>query len=230
VSDYLEIAVTDTGIGIRPEFLPHVFDRFRQADASPIRTHGGLGIGLAIVKQLVELHGGTVWASSEGPNCGSTFTVRLPVMVESRDKAASSIASARFDRPDLTGIRVLVVDDEDDARELVKRILTECHAEVLTAAGAIDALMQLEQDPPNVLVTDIGMPDVDGYEFLRRVRALAAPRGRIPAIALTAFARPEDRMRALLAGFLVHLPKPIDPIELAMTVATVVGRAGERAV
>jgi PAS domain S-box-containing protein len=226
VSAYIEIAVTDTGIGIRSEYLPHIFDRFRQADASTTRTHGGLGIGLAIVKQLVELHGGTVQASSPGARCGSTFTVRLPVVLESKDKAADSVTSARFDRPDLTGIRVLVVDDEADARELVKRILTECHADVLTASGATDALAHFEQDPPNVLVSDIGMPDVDGYELLKRVRALGPPKGRVPAIALTAFARPEDRTRTLLAGFLVHIAKPIEPTELAATIATVVGRAG----
>ena len=155
--------------------------------------------------------------------------MRLPVVLESKAITKSSIASTRFDRPDLTGIRVLVVDDEADARELVKRILTECHAEVLTASGAADALEHFEQKPPNVVVSDIGMPDIDGYEFLRRVRALGSPKGRVPAIALTAFARPEDRTRALLAGFLVHIAKPIEPTELAATVATVVGRAGERA-
>ncbi len=227
------ISVKDTGMGIKPEFLNHVFERFRQADASTTRTYGGLGLGLAIVKNLVELHGGAVSVQSPGVDLGATFYVHLPMTVTQMNEAAqhqmrlwhAKDIPAESPAEDLSGIKVLVVDDEADGRELVKQLLDNCGATVYTASAAGPALQLLEQEQPHVLVSDIGMPDVDGYEFLRRVRALGAARGgKIPAIALTAFARPEDRTRALRAGFMVHLSKPVEPYELIATVASVVGR------
>jgi PAS domain S-box-containing protein len=236
VNSHIEITVADTGIGITREFLPHVFDRFRQAAASRTRSAKGLGLGLSIVKHLVELHGGTVQAASPGEGGGATFTVHLPLMAvrrktETGDRVhpgGPKATASDFKRSDLSGIRVLVVDDHDDARELIKRVLSACDAEVLTASAADDALRLVEEERPDVLVSDIGMPDLDGYALLRRVRALGQVRGgRLPAIALTAFARSEDRTRSLRAGFLVHVSKPVDPSELVATIASVVGRTGE---
>jgi PAS domain S-box-containing protein len=233
VNSSVAISVSDSGIGIKPEFLPNVFDRFRQADSSTTRVHGGLGLGLSIVKRLVELHGGSVRVESEGEGRGATFMVLLPCAPEqgAREPEQARIAPAGrvgFKLSDLSGVKVLVVDDEPDARELIRRVLTECEAEVLTAASATEALALLEHEAPDVLVTDIGMPEIDGYELLRRVRVLRSPHGRkIPAIALTAFARSEDRTRALRAGFLVHVSKPVEPAELVATVASVAGRIGE---
>ncbi|MES2537561.1 MAG: ATP-binding protein [Pseudomonadota bacterium] len=237
VNSHIEISVADTGTGIEPAFLSHVFERFQQADGSTTRKYGGLGLGLSIVRNLVELHGGTVLVRSPGKNCGATFTVQLPLTVVHRESTNATrlhptspkAASTVFAVPDLTGLKVLVVDDETDARELVKRILADCDAEVMTAGSAAEALMLIEKERPHVLVSDIGMPEVDGFELLRRVRALGAARGGlIPAIALTAFARSEDRTRALHAGFLVHVSKPVEPSELAATVASVAGRTGKR--
>jgi PAS domain S-box-containing protein len=238
VQSHIEISVADTGVGIKPEFLANVFERFRQADASTTRTHGGLGLGLSIVKNLVELHGGTVRVQSEGEGRGATFAVQLPVtVVHSGPYDASrlhpktpSLAAPDFRAIDLSGIKVLVVDDEPDARELIRRVLSDCAAEVITAGTAADALELVRQYRPHVLVSDIGMPDVDGFELLRRIRALGdAGGGRLPAIALTAFARSQDRTRALRAGFLVHVSKPVEASELIATVATVAGRTGEPA-
>ncbi|HEY0338051.1 MAG TPA: PAS domain S-box protein [Burkholderiales bacterium] len=235
VNSHVEISVADTGIGIAPEFVPHVFERFRQADASMTRSFGGLGLGLAIVKHLVELHGGTVNVKSPGEGLGTTFSVHLPVAVVHRsiDKGerlhprAPKPLSMDFEYADLSGIKVLVVDDEADARGLIERVLTECNAHVTTAISADEALTLMERETPDVLVSDIGMPGVDGYEFLRRVRSMShATAGRLPAIALTAFARSEDRTRALRAGFLVHVSKPVEPSELVATVASVAGRTG----
>jgi signal transduction histidine kinase/PAS domain-containing protein/ActR/RegA family two-component response regulator len=235
VNSHVEISVADTGIGISPEFLPYVFERFRQADASSTRNFGGLGLGLSIVKHLVELHGGSVSVKSPGESRGTTFCVKLPLTVvhrrvEDPDRLHPRTprpAAVEFEHADLSGVRVLVVDDEPDARELVKRVLDECDAQVFTASGAAEALAIVEREKPDVLVSDIGMPDVDGYELLRRVRSLGLDRGgRVPAIALTAFARSEDRTRALRAGFLVHVSKPVEPSELVATVASVTGRAG----
>ena len=237
VNSHIEISVTDTGIGIAPEFLPHVFERFRQADASSTRPAGGLGLGLAIVKQLVELHGGSVRVASPGGDRGATFTVELPLLAVQRDRpdarrhpAAQAMAPLEFTRLDLAGIKVLVVDDEVDARDLIARVLAECRAEVFTAGTAEETLAAVDRVRPHVLVSDIGMPTVDGYELLRQVRALGLARGGgVPAIALTAFARSEDRTHALHAGFVVHVSKPVEPAELMAAVASVVGRTGERA-
>ena len=236
VNSHVEITVADTGIGIKPEFLPHVFDRFRQADSSATRTAKGLGLGLSIVKHLVELHGGSVQVTSPGEGQGATFSLQLPLTVVHRKtepgerihpKGIGGITTD-FKRSDLSGVKVLVVDDQADARDLIQRVLAECDAKVITAATADEALRAVETERPDVLVSDIGMPDVDGYELLRRMRALGHARGgRLPAIALTAFARSEDRTRALRAGFLVHVSKPVEPSELVATVASVVGRTGE---
>jgi signal transduction histidine kinase len=232
VDSHVEISVSDTGVGIRSEFLVHLFERFRQADASTTRKHGGLGLGLSIVRHLVELHGGTVRARSAGEGQGASFSVRLPlaaVQLPAEDDAHLNHGGRREPPPDyrlsdLTGLQVLVVDDEPDARELLKRVLSDCGAEVLVASSAAEALELIRGRPLHVLVSDIGMPEVDGYELLRRVRAQEGS-GRLPAIALTAFARSEDRTRALRAGFLVHVSKPVEPAELVATVASVAGRA-----
>jgi CheY-like chemotaxis protein len=212
-----------------------VFERFRQADPSRTRSAKGLGLGLAIVKHLVELHGGTVHVTSPGEGHGATFAIHLPRTAVRREAppgysapAVPTPAPLEFNRSDLSGITVLVVDDQEDARELIRRVLEECDATVRTAESADEALAVVEREQPNVLVTDIGMPGVDGYELLRRVRKMGPQRGgALPAIALTAFARSEDRTRALRAGFLVHVAKPVEPSELVATVASVVGRAGD---
>ena len=232
VNSHVEITVTDSGAGIDPEFLPHVFERFRQADASTTRKFGGLGLGLSIVKHLVELHGGTVHAYSKGRDQGARFAVHLPVVAmhaseaEHREHPTSGQASSLdFRCIDLSGVKVLVVDDEADARDLLARVLGECNAHVVTASHAEEALAKVENERPHLLVSDIGMPDVDGFELLRRVRALGEARGgRIPAVALTAFARSEDRTRALRHGFQVHVAKPVEPAEFVATIASVVGR------
>jgi PAS domain S-box-containing protein len=233
VNSHIEISVTDSGIGIKPEFLPHVFDRFQQADQSITRRHGGLGLGLTIVKHLVELHGGSVIVTSPGEGSGSTFTLNFPLAAvrpnttetERVHPRASPPPLTNFSMPDLDGLRVLVVDDESDARDLVRHILGECGATVTTAGDASEALDCLVKNAPDVIVSDIGMPGMDGYEFLKRARVVLKELGRrVPAIALTAFARTEDRTRALQAGFLVHVAKPVEPTELAATVASVAGR------
>jgi PAS domain S-box-containing protein len=231
VSSHVEIVVADSGVGISPEFQPHVFDRFRQFDASAARSHGGLGLGLAIVRHLVELHGGTVAVRSPGPDQGSTFVVTLPLSIARLDApdrrvhphAAEETAAACREDPalNLRGIRVLIVDDEPDARETLLEILEHCDAEVLAVGSADEALRELERFKPHVLLSDIGMPGEDGYALIRRVRELPPERGgRVPAAALTAFARGEDRRRALLAGFQMHVPKPVEVNELATVVAT----------
>jgi len=233
VNSHVEIAVTDTGAGSDPEFLPHVFERFRQADQRTTRQHGGLGLGLAIVRQLVELHGGTVRADSEGEGAGSTFTVTLPVApVHRREEAEESRQPAAHDTlyahecPErLDGLRVLVVDDEPDARELLAVGLGQCGAEVVTAASAREALDAIARLKFNALVSDIGMPGEDGYELIRRVRALAPEEGGMtPAVALTAYARAEDRLRALRAGFEMHAAKPVELTELVVVIANLTRR------
>jgi CheY-like chemotaxis protein len=230
-SSQVEIVVADTGIGIAEEFLPRVWERFRQADSSTTRRHGGLGLGLAISRQLVEQHGGTIDASSRGEHQGATFVVCLPLTVIHRVRAedtphprAMPMLSPAFQPIDLSGTRVLVVDDDRDARELANRLLEDCKATVDLAGSAWEALRLVKERRPDVLVTDIGMPEMDGYELLRQVRLIEGD-VRIPAIALTAFARSEDRTRALRAGFLVHVAKPVEPTELVAAVAAVAGRA-----
>ncbi len=225
-----ELRVTDTGIGISPEFLPHVFDRFRQADGSTTRSYGGLGVGLAIVKQLVELHGGCVRAISDGEGRGATFVVSLPVTPARHTDVPyapgappSSLVAADEEQP-LAGIGVLVVEDDDDSRALLAAMLTYSGAAVWTAAHADAALAILGHQQPDVIVSDIGLPDQDGYALVRAIRTLPAPHGRIPAIALTAYARSEDRRLALLAGFQLHMGKPVDRDELCLAVAKLAGR------
>ncbi len=234
VNSHVEISVSDDGAGIAPEFLPHVFDRFRQADQKTTRTHGGLGLGLSIVRHLVELHGGSVRAESEGEGRGSTFTVALPVSPVNHSASqgarvhpAARDTLPRFECPDrLDGLRVLVVDDEHDTREMLRAGLGHCGAEVITAASAAEALAEVRESPPDVLVSDIGMPGEDGYELVRQLRAMPPEGGgRVPAIALTAYARVEDRMQALRAGYQMHVPKPVELAELIVVTAGLAGRS-----
>src|SRR3954469_5725196 len=232
INSHVEITVSDTGQGIAPDFLPHVFDRFRQFDSSTTRHQGGLGLGLAIVKQLVELHGGQISAKSPGEGQGASFSVRLPVAItrhrEGRRHPTRSDGSGSvdFDQISLAGKKVLVIDDEADARELIRRLLAERDAEVLVAESADRGLELLKSERPDVVLSDIGMPDKDGYEFIREVRSLEENEGgKTPAVALTAFARSEDRTRAMIAGYQVHLSKPVEAPELIATVASLTGRA-----
>jgi CheY-like chemotaxis protein len=231
MGDHVEIAVSDTGQGIDPAFLPYVFDRFRQADGSIKRQHGGLGLGLAIVKNLVELHGGDVRATSAGEGKGATFIVELPLDVaQARAERGGSDEVVAADGSDLGGLSVLFVDDTLDTREIVKRVLEECKARVRTAGSGEEALALLAEERPDILVSDIGIPGMDGYELIRRVRALPAERGGdVPAVALTALARAEDRTRALLAGFQTHLAKPVQPTELMAAIGSLVSRAARSA-
>ena len=225
-----EIRVTDTGAGIRPDFLPYVFDRFRQAESTITRSHGGLGLGLSIVRHLVELHGGSVGVHSEGEGKGATFTVGLPVRQAAAESSASlddTMDKARVWEVEglLAGVRVLVVEDEDDTRELLVTALEQCGAQVTSAPSAADALATFDRRPPDVLVSDLAMPDEDGFSLIRKVRSREAGQGgAVPAAALTAYARTEDRIRALSAGFQKHLPKPIDPSDLIAAVAALAGR------
>lgn len=229
----VEIAVADTGVGIAKQFQPFVFDRFRQADGGTTRSQGGLGLGLSIVRQLVEMHGGTVSVLSEGEGHGAAFSVCLP-LAATRPKEPSSPPSQHtaLDRriecpPELVGLRVLLVDDEDDTRDMLRTLLEGCGARVRSAPSVAHAMDLFAEEPPDVLLSDIGMPDEDGYSFIGKVRRLpAASGGTVPAIALTAYARSEDRTRALLAGFSTHVPKPVEPTELLAVIASMVARTG----
>jgi signal transduction histidine kinase/CheY-like chemotaxis protein len=228
------ISIRDTGMGISPEFLPHVFERFRQADGSSTRKHGGLGLGLAIVRHLVELHGGSIYATSAGEGKGATFFVRLPLMLEGSKASPverwtptveDSISNSA--PVPLHGTRVLILDDEAAALEILMTILKQCGAEVMACTTAAEALDAIQGWQPHVLVADIAMPDEDGYSLIKKVRALSpAQGGELPAVALTAYARTEDRIRALSAGYRMHLAKPVDPTELAMVIAALAGRPG----
>jgi signal transduction histidine kinase len=221
------ITVSDTGTGIDPAFLPHVFDRFRQQDPVTTRAHGGLGLGLSIVRHLVELHGGHVRASSEGAGRGATFTVTIPAAPPAADhgvEAVAQTAALPADLPSLAGVRVLVVDNEADARALVAAILEGCGAHVTTAESAAEAVDQIQRERPDVLLSDIAMPGEDGYSLIRRLRAMDRDGRPLPAAALTAFATAADRARALLAGYQAHVAKPVEPSELAAVVAALAGR------
>lgn len=233
IDDFVEIRVKDTGVGIKEEFLPHVFDRFRQADASSIRKFGGLGLGLAIVRHITEMHGGTVEVESAGENRGSTFTVRLPLAAALKDEEESELRQTNGggENPggarklSLDGLLILVVDDEEDTRQLLVQALTFHGATVVTANSAEEGLQAVEDKNPDVLVSDIGMPGEDGYSLIRKVRALDDERNKnIPAIALTAFTRAQDRVRALTSGYQNHVAKPVEPDELATVIASLTGR------
>ncbi|HET9268806.1 MAG TPA: ATP-binding protein [Vicinamibacterales bacterium] len=226
---WARLEVADTGVGIRPEFLPHVFDRFQQADRSITRQFGGLGLGLSIVKHLVELHGGAVEAASEGEGKGATFTVTLPVLSDMteqerrREPAASVEAGVALD-----AIRLLVVEDEADTLEFLRRLLTTHGATVLTAATASEALSLVRDERPDLMISDIGLPEMDGYDLIQNVRRQPSPGRDIPAIALTAYARIEDRTRALRAGYQAHIAKPVEPSELLAMIASFVELTGAR--
>jgi PAS domain S-box-containing protein len=228
VDGHVRMTVADTGQGIRADFLPHVFDRFRQADSSSTRAHGGLGLGLAIVRQLVELHGGTVDVTSDGPGKGAIFGVNLPLMadaVETAQTHGDADADQGGARPALDGLRLLVVDDQADQRELVTMFLQAYGAQITGAASAAEAIAALERAIPDVLVSDIAMPHEDGYELIRRIRALERETGkRIPALALTAYTSIHDARRARVAGFDTHVGKPVEPEVIAKAVATLAGR------
>jgi CheY-like chemotaxis protein len=218
------IEVSDEGIGIEPEFLPHIFERFRQADSTTTRRHGGLGLGLAIVKQLVELHGGSVTATSPGTGLGALFTVILPLAADGIGTAPQADDAGGMA---LDGMRILVVDDEADARELVARVLLQYGATVTTAGSAREALDALGGSRHDLIISDIGMPVEDGYLLIHRVRSLPREHGGdIPAIALSAFARPEDAMRARSSGFQAHIAKPFDTLQLLQTVAALLRERG----
>ena len=235
VNSHVDIVVSDTGIGIKPEFLPHLFERFRQADSALGRQHGGLGIGLAIVRHLVELHGGSVEAVSDGEGTGSTFRVHLPLMImhpqpaideRRRHGRARTLSPAEGRGHGLDGVRVLAVDDDQDALSLLVEVLELSGARVTTADSAAGALDQLPALRPDILIADIGLPDLDGFEMIRRIRSQSEPLVRdIPAIALTAYARAQDRVRALESGFQMHIGKPADPAELVAAVAAFAKRS-----
>lgn len=223
---YAQIQVIDTGIGISSEFLPKVFERFRQADSTTTRSHNGLGLGLAIVRHLVELHKGTIFAESLGTGEGATFTVRLPLLQDNRASRASreatgEISSSVASTP-LAGLRVLVVDDEADTRNFLSFMFEEYGAVATAVASVDEALAVLEQAKPDILISDIGMSEQNGYTLIRKLRSLEPEKGGcIPAIALTAYTREEDRLEALSAGFQQHLSKPIDPTKLIAMVANI---------
>jgi signal transduction histidine kinase/ActR/RegA family two-component response regulator len=219
---FARIVVSDSGHGIRPEFLPHVFERFRQADASSSRRHGGLGVGLALVHDLIVLHGGSVQAHSEGEGKGATFTIDLPTVaaqeIDANESGALSLGMTSLDR-----VRVLLIDDDDDARELSMAVLEQCGARVKAVSSSAQAIATLLESPrsllPHVIVSDLGMPAQDGYQLIRRIRAIDNELGRIPAVAVTGYATADDVQRALSAGFQLHISKPMDPAAFVAAVA-----------
>ncbi len=230
---HVEISVTDNGIGIRNDFLPYIFNRFSQADASPTRTYGGLGLGLAITKSIVELHGGSIAAASSGEGRGATFTMKLPLAASRRDRRALnepdlSLATSLEGPIELVGLRILVVDDAIDTCDMLRFLFERCGAQVQTATSAKDAFGIVEVWNPDVLVSDIGMPEVDGYELIRRIRAQGSARNtKLPAVALTALTRIDDRVKALAAGYQMHVAKPVEPVELLTVVASLAGHKEE---
>ena len=232
VNSHVELSVSDTGVGISPEFLPHVFERFRQADAGIARERGGLGLGLSIARHLTELHGGTIEAASGGLGQGATFRLKMPLMIihpvrerTTRVHPRSPSRASAIGAGDLEKVHILAVDDDADALALVAELLEAAGARVSTARSAEDALRQVSSEAPNVLIADLGMPHVDGFQLIERLRRHRDPRVRaIPAAALTAYARSDDRVKALRAGFQIHLAKPIDPGELVATIAALAKR------
>jgi PAS domain S-box-containing protein len=228
VNSHVEVMVEDSGMGIKPEFLAFVFDRFRQADSSTTRRHGGLGLGLSIVKHLVELHGGSVRVKSAGEGQGATFVVALPISVlltedtgKFQRQAFSDVDIRTIELPSLQGVRALVVDDQPDARILICRLIEEKGGRCILAESGAEALSIVAEGDVNIIISDIGMPEFDGYELIRKIRSMHASEMRnLPAIALTAYARADDRQRALLAGFQMHLSKPVEPRELIAGIAS----------
>jgi PAS domain S-box-containing protein len=233
INSHIEISISDTGQGISAEFLPYVFERFRQSDSTTSRRHGGLGLGLSIVRQLVEMHGGSVSVASPGEGQGATFVVTLPLAVVHSKSFGEKTKERRHPKtgehtmgfdcpPQLKGLRILCVDDEKDSRELLVAVLNQCDAETLAVSSTAEALAAFEEFKPHILVSDIGMPDEDGYDLIRKVRERENANNikRIPAVALTAYARVEDRLRALSSGFQMHIPKPVEPAELATVIAS----------
>jgi signal transduction histidine kinase len=219
----VELRVRDTGIGIAPEFLPQIFERFRQADSSTTRAHGGMGLGLAIVRHLAELHGGSIDARSDGPDRGALFTLRFPAIPGSVMPASDHEGGVP---PDLSGVKVLVVDDDRDTRDLLTQALSASGARVTTADSAEQAFRRLDTEAPDILISDIGMPDEDGFSLIRRIRELPGDTRHIPAIALTAYARPEDRDEALDAGYQMYFAKPVEIADLQTGLATLARRDG----
>jgi PAS domain S-box-containing protein len=232
VNSHIEIRVTDTGRGLDPEFLPYIFNRFTQGEAVTTRTHGGLGMGLAIAKAIVELHGGTISATSEGGGKGATFCINLPLMPVSREvppeqrvhpQAGWSEISLECP-PEVAGLKILAVDDDADTCDMIRTVLEQCGVKVETATSADAGFDAFRLFQPDVLISDVGMPDVDGYEFIRRIREFEKPlRTKVPAVALTAFARIEDRVKSLAAGYQMHVAKPVEPGELLTIVASLSG-------
>jgi CheY-like chemotaxis protein len=231
VNSHVEIVVSDDGPGIPPEVLPFIFEPFRQGDSSSTRAHAGLGLGLALVRHLVDLHGGSVIARSDGAGTGATFVVKLPLPIAELGAAAPGRVHPKAgsephpgDIVRLDGVRVLVADDDPEALELASTILGGAGAQVRTCPSADEALAAFRQGVPDVLISDIEMPGEDGYALIRRVRALPAEQGgRVPAVALTAYGRAQDRVQSLAAGFTMHVPKPVDPGELTTIIASVCG-------
>jgi CheY-like chemotaxis protein len=231
VNSHVEIAVSDSGVGIAPELLPHVFERFQQGDSTSTRQHGGLGIGLALVRHLTELHGGSVEARSGGAGQGATFVVKLPISLAAEPPSPSRVHPAVSLEPvpvagaSLRGVRLLLVDDQADTLELFGHLLGRTGAEIETAASVPEAMAAFARRPPDVLVADVEMPGEDGYALIRRVRALDPVKGgAVPAVAVTAYGRVEDRVRLLAAGYSMHVPKPVEPAELVAVLATLARR------